>query len=38
MEEIFGELERFGSEFIYPNRWIILPIAIVAIVAALAFA
>ena len=38
MEEIFGELERFGSEFIYPNRWIILPLAIVAIVAALAFA
>lgn len=38
MEDLFGELERFGSEFIYPYRWIILPIAIVAIVGALAFA
>ncbi|MXW26763.1 MAG: DM13 domain-containing protein [Dehalococcoidia bacterium] len=38
MEEIFGELERFGSEFIYPNRWIILPILIVLIVGALAAA
>jgi len=38
MEEIFGELERFGSEFIYPNRWIILPIVIVLIVGALAAA
>ena len=36
MEEFFGELERFGSEFIYPNRWIILPIVIVLIVGALA--
>ena len=38
MEEIFGELERFGSEFIYPNRWIVLPIVIVLIAAAGAFA
>ena len=38
MEEIFGELERFGSEFIYPNRWIVLPIVIVAVAGALAFA
>lgn len=38
MEEIFGELERFGSEFIYPNRWIILPILVVLIVGALAAA
>ncbi len=38
MEEIFGELERFGSEFIYPNRWIVLPIVIVLIVGALAAA
>ena len=38
MEEIFGELERFGSEFIYPNRWIVLPIVIVLIAAAVAFA
>ena len=36
MEEFFGELERFGSEFIYPNRWIILPIIVVLIVGALA--
>ncbi len=38
MEEIFGELERFGSEFIYPNRWIILPIIVVLIAGALAAA
>ena len=38
MEEFFGELERFGSEFIYPNRWIILPIIVVLIVGALAAA
>ncbi len=38
MEEIFGELERFGSEFIYPNRWIILPIVVVLIVGAIAAA
>ncbi len=38
MEQVFGELERFGSEFIYPNRWIVLPIVIVLAAAALAFA
>ena len=38
MEEIFGELERFGSEFIYPNRWIILPIIVLLIAGALAAA
>ncbi len=38
MGEIFGELEHFGAEYIYPNRFIILPIVGVAIVAALAAA
>ena len=38
MDEFFGELERFGSEYIYPNRFIIIPIVVVAILGALAFA
>lgn len=38
MEQVFGELERFGSEVIYPHRWIVLPIVIVLAAGALAFA
>ena len=36
MEQFFGELERFGSEFIYPNRWIVLPVVIALLAAAIA--
>ncbi len=36
METIFGELERFGSEVIYPNRWIALPVAVALLAGALA--
>ena len=38
MDSIFGELERFGSEVIYPYRWLFLVLAVVAIAAFLAFA
>ena len=38
MDEIFGELERFGSEVIYPYRWLVLALALVALAAALALA
>ncbi len=30
MDSLFGELERFGSEVIYPNRWLFLALTIVA--------
>ena len=38
MDAIFGGLERFGAEVIYPNRWLFLALAVVAIAAALALA
>lgn len=38
MDAIFGGLERFGAEVIYPNRWLFLALALVAVAAALALA
>ena len=38
MDSIFGELERFGSEVIYPYRWLFLVLAIVVVAAVLTFA
>ena len=38
MDAFFGELERFGSEVIYPWRWLVLAIALAAIAAAAAAA
>lgn len=38
MDAIFGELERFGSEVIYPWRWLVLALAVVAVAAAAALA
>ena len=38
MDAIFGGLERFGAEVIYPNRWLFLALAVVAVAAALALA
>ena len=38
MDSIFGELERFGSEVIYPYRWLFLVLAVVAIAVFLTFA